>query len=175
MMKRQSLLMILISFITISTSAQIQNIKLENGQLYFEKVYEVDSLSSLNMEQFLIYNISKLNYITDFSVNNYIITSKIKGVVINYREYGAKWGSTPVYMNHPFFCDIKIIWKERKYRVTATNMVFNVPGFGTTQLSLLATKKNGTEFRENQLAALSIIEQFLSEFFTIKKTQNDEW
>lgn len=174
-MKRQILLLIVMSIMSLSSSAQIQNIKLENGQLYFERVYEVDSLSSQNMEQFLTYNISKINNINDFSINNYVITAKLRGVVINYRKYGAKWGSTPSYMNHPFSCDIKIIWKEKKYRVSATNMSFYLPGNNYTLLYNLVAKKDVSELRESQLAALSYIEQFLSDLFTIKITTNEEW
>ncbi|MDP9229727.1 MAG: hypothetical protein M3O67_03520, partial [Bacteroidota bacterium] len=70
-------------------NAQFDNLKLDKGQVYFEKVYSLDSSDAGSVERLLILNIPKLKDVGDFSKTNDIITAKIKGALIDYKKYGG--------------------------------------------------------------------------------------
>jgi hypothetical protein len=158
--------------------AQFENIKLENGQVFFEKIYQVDSIDINSIEKLLTTHIPRIKDLTDFNKTNEIIIAKIKNSYIDYKKYGGKWVNTPVFLNHPFFADVSIVWKENKYRATVTNMYFNVSGLGITKLSEIATKKKETELDNSKGSKLILhyIDSYLSDLFKINRLDDkDNW
>ncbi|NWJ49435.1 MAG: hypothetical protein HXX14_01090 [Bacteroidetes bacterium] len=155
--------------------AQYDYLKFENTQLYFEKVYSLDSLKSLEVEKNLLLGIPKLKDVTNFQKSPDIITLKIENSLINYRKYGGKWATTAAFLNNPFFADVSIVWKEGKYKVTISNMYFNTAGFGIMKSSNIFLKKHGSEFdsRENVILAGQYVEKYLADLFLIKKESKD--
>ena len=137
----------------------------------------MDSLQSSQIQKLLTSNISKTKDLTDFNMTNEIITAKIKNAYVDYKKYGGKWGNTSAFLNHPFFGDISIIWKDQKYRVTVTNMYFDVARLGIMKLSDLATKKKGTELGESNILirSLQYIDNYLSDLFKINPLNTGNW
>jgi hypothetical protein len=157
-------------------NAQSENIKLENGQVFFEKIYQLDSADAKKVETLLTANIPRVKDLADFNKASDIITAKIKNSYIDYKKYGGKWVNTSVYLNHPFFCDISIVWKDNKYRVSVTNMYFNVSGT-VAKLSEIITRNKGTELDNSKITvrALHYIDSYMSDLFKINMTNNGDW
>jgi hypothetical protein len=156
-------------------SAQFDNLKLENTQIFFEKVYPVDSLKIGDIEKLLLTGVPKLKDVTSFEKAQDIIIAKINNTLIDYKKYGGSWGSTAVFLNHPFFADVSIVWKDGKYKVTVSNMYFNTAGFGIMKCSDIFTKNRGTELSTNNnvVEAGQYIEKYLADLFLIKQDKND--
>ena len=155
--------------------AQYDNLKLENTQIFFEKVYPFDSLKTSDIEKLLLTGVPKLKDVTGFEKAQDIIIAKINNTLIDYKKYGGSWGSTAVFMNHPFFGDVSIVWKDGKYKVTVSNMYFDTAGFGIMKCSDIFTKKRGTELstNSNAVAAGQYIEKYLANLFLIKQDKKD--
>lgn len=154
-------------FTNISKSQVFENLKLENKQIIFERVYIIDSLDSKKIEKLLTLNTPKVQDLTNFNKTDEIIIAKISNASIDYKKYGGKWGNTSTILNYPFFCDISIVWKDQKYRVTASNMYFTGNPIGTVKTSEIFTINRGSEFENSKIAkrALSYIDNYLSDLF----------
>lgn len=165
-----------VSLMPIISMAQVaENLKLENKQIIFEKVYSLDSLESSKVEKILTLNIPKIQDLTDFSKTNEIIIAKISNATIDYRKYGGKWGSTSTILNYPFYCDVSVVWKDQKYRVTLTNMYFFGNPLGNVKASEIFTSNKGTEFNHSCTKALYYIDSYLSDLFMISASTKDNW
>jgi hypothetical protein len=147
--------------------SQYSNLKLESSQLIFEKIYELDSASSEEIEKLIKEATPRTNGITDFQKSEDIVTARIDGIFIDYKKYGGRWGNTPAVLNYPFFGDLTILWKEGKYRVIVTNMYFKTDGFGIMKCSEIFLKNRGTELRTgtDAVTAGMYIEKHLSDLF----------
>jgi hypothetical protein len=163
-------------------------LKLENSQFFFERVYDYDSLSANEIEKMLIMNIPILKNITDFKSNQTIITAKIDGAKIDYKKYGGSIWTIPNFLAFSFYGNVSIIWKDKKFRVTVTNMIFSNENFNkNTNQSIFArslneytatdifTKNKGAEMRTNKKLEESgiYIQSYLSELFTISTVKKD--
>jgi hypothetical protein len=169
--------LVAILFFPIICYGQYDNLKLDKAQVYFEKVYSLDSSDAGTVERLLTLNIPRLKDIADFNKTSDIITAKIKDALIDYKKYGGKWGNTAVFLNHPFFGDVSIVWKDKKYRITISNMYFNTAGFGIMKCSDLFTKKRGTELdtSKTMVTAGQYIEKYLSDLFQLNETKKEDW
>lgn len=174
----KAIIFLVISLMPISSMAQVaENLKLENKQIIFEKVYSLDSLESSKVEKVLTLNIPKIQDLTGFSKTNEIIIAKISNANIDYRKYGGKWGNTSTILNYPFFCDVSIVWKDQKYRVTISNMYFFSNPLGNVKASEIFTSDKGTEFNHSNICtkALYYIDSYLSDLFKISTSTKDDW
>ena len=154
-----------------------ENLKLENKQIIFEKVYLLDSLEVNKVERLLTLNIPKVQDLTNFSKTNEIIIAKLANATIDYRKYGGKWANTSGGLNYPFFCDVSIVWKDQKYRVTISNMHFSGNPLGTVKVSEGFTSKKGTVLDNSKTAtkALYYIDNYLSDLFKISTSIKNDW
>jgi hypothetical protein len=161
----------------ILKSQVVENLKLENKQMIFEKIYLLDSLESNTVEKLLTLNIPKVQDLSNFSKTNEIIIAKIANAKIDYRKYGGKFGNTPTILNYPFFCDVSIVWKDQKYRVTISNMYFAGNPIGTVKASEIFTSNKGAEFdnSKNVKKAMYYIDNYLSDQFKINISEKDNW
>jgi len=171
-MKNLILSFLLVPFLV---HAQYNNLQLENTQIFFEKVYTVDSLKTSDIEKLLLTGIPILKDVTSFQKSQDVIIAKINNTLIDYKKHGGSWGGTAVFMNHPFFGDVSIVWKDNKYKVTVSNMYFNTAGFGLMKCSDIFTKKRGTELstNSNTITAGQYIEKYLADLFLIKQAKKD--
>ncbi|WP_133177795.1 hypothetical protein [Chitinophaga parva] len=147
-----------------------KNLKLENGQVFFEKVYNRDSMSAAQVEFLLEQTVPKVKNLTDFKKEGSVITGRLKGALVDYKSFGHKWGSTPTVLNWPFEADISIFWKDFKYKVTITNIVFK-DVFGLTDLSDGITKKHRTQYRDGEGAVAwgTYTDEYLERLFDLKE------
>lgn len=167
--KSKKIILLIIVFSPFFLSAQYDYLKKEGNQLIFEKVYKLDTIFNENIASTLIDRITKIKDVTNVLYTNEIITAKISDSYIDYKQYGGKWGNTPVYMNHPFCADISIVWKEGRYKVTANNMYFNTNTslFGKWKCYEIFINNNGFNLNKNVVRTGKYIEQYLSELFLI--------
>ncbi len=158
-----------------SLLAQYDYLKFENSQIFFEKVYQLDSLSSEDIEQILIVTIPKIKDLSGFEKTQEIIVAKIHNAYIDYKKYGGKWGTTETILNYPFFSNVSIVWKDGRYRVTVSNIYFDANRYGTMKCTDLLTKKKGTELSTDKsiIAAGQYIEKYLSDLFLVKQELSD--
>ena len=105
----------------------------------------------------------------------FFITAKIINTLIDYRKFGGKWGNTSAILNHPFYGDVTVVWKDGKYKVTITNMYFNADGLGLMKCDDLFTKSRGTVLKEGDDAVKTgrYIDLYLSDLFSIKPISSD--
>ena len=170
-------ILIFLMLFPFNSRSQFNNLKLEKGQVYFEKEYTLDSIDITSVEKLLTMNVPKIKDVSDFNKSVDFITAKLKDAYIDYKKYGGKWGNTWAVLNHPFFGDVSIIWKDQKYRVTITNMYFNTAGFGIMKCSDMFAIKNATEFTNSKISIKSgeYVEKYLSDLFLINKSAKDNW
>ena len=158
-----------------SLFCQYENLKLENAQIYFEKTYQLDSMDKSKVEQVLINGVPKLKDLTEFKKTEDIITAKISNTLIDYRKFGGKWSNTSALLNHPFYADVTIVWKDGKYKVTITNMYFIAEGLGLMKCNDMFTKSRGTVLKDGDDAVKTgrYIDMYLSDLFAIKLISSD--
>jgi hypothetical protein len=170
----KNLVFILLSIPSILT-AQYDYLKFENSQIFFEKVYQIDSLSLEGIENLLIIAVPKIKDLTGFEKTQEIIIAKIHNALIDYKKYGGKWGTTETILNYPFFADVSIVWKDSKYRVTVSNMYFDANRYGTMKCTDLITNKHGTILSTDisVVAAGQYIEKYLADLFLVKQEESD--
>ena len=182
-----TILLLLISSYIFS-QVKYDYLKLENSQFFFQRVYDYDSLSANEIEKMLIINVPTLKNINDFQSSLSIITAKIDGGKIDYKKYGGSIWTVPNFLGFNFYGNVSIIWKDKKFRVTVTNMVFLNENFNkNTNQSIFArslneytvtdifTKNKGTEMKTNKKLEESAIyiQSYLSELFTLNRTKKD--
>ena len=68
---------LILLLIPTSLLAQYDYLKFENSQIFFENVYQLDSLSSEDIEQILIVTIPKIKDLSGFEKTQEIIITKI--------------------------------------------------------------------------------------------------
>lgn len=172
-MKKVLFIIFLVPFIS---KAQSPDMKLENNQVYFEKIYQLDSMPSKKIERLLAFNIPKTKDLTDFLKSPEIITAKLRGVNIDYKKYGGTWVNTPVCIEERFSANVSIVWKDNKYRVTVTNIYFyDHPGI-VDDLSTIATVKKGTELgTSNSIRkTLYYIDSYIADLFRVDPS-SENW
>jgi hypothetical protein len=166
--------LLLICNLTFS-QVKFDYLKLENNQFFFERVYDCDSLNADEIETMLISNIPKLKNVTDFQNNQKIITAKINADKVNFKKYGGSSFSSSVFLGGDFFGNVSIVWKDKKYKVSVTNMYFVMAGFGKMTATDIFTKNSGAEMRTNRKVEESgnYIQSHLSDLFTINAVKKD--
>ena len=151
--------------------AQYQYLKLENSQIFFEKIYSVDSLANNGIEKLLLKEVPKLKDLKGFQNSKDTIIAKMENTFIDYKKYGGRWSNTDAFMNYPFSGDVLILWKDSKYTVTVSNMYFNKNGSDKIKCSDIFTKDNRTRFSKRRIGISSrkYLERYLADLFLIKK------
>jgi len=145
-------------------------LKLENSQIYFEKVYLVDSLKASEVEKLLFLKLPSMVVNLD-KITDFIITAKINNIHIDFQKYGGKYYGVWERITFPFDAEVFITWKEGKYKVIASNMYLG----GGSLSEDFTTKKDYTKLDTNSLliSAGQIIEQYLADLFLFKPEKMD--
>lgn len=168
--------LIIVLLFPFAAKAQYDNLILENGNLYFEKVYTVDSMPVQLIEKLLTSNIPVTKSVSSFIKIGDVITAKLTGSEIDIKKYGGNFWKDPAIVNHPVYGDINIIWKDNKYKVRVTNIYFLVGGTTKYPIDDLITLNNGKEFdkRKATFKIGNYLQFHLSDLFTFKMTK-DNW
>jgi len=152
--------------------AQYQYLKLENSQIFFEKIYSIDSLANNGIKKLLLKEVPNLKDLKGFQNSKDTIIAKIENTFIDYKKYGGRWSNTDAFMNYPFSGDILIVWGDGKYKVMVSNMYFNKKGSSDKiKCSDLFTKDKRTRFgtRKIGISSRKYLEKYLADIFLIKK------
>jgi hypothetical protein len=159
----------------VSSENNFKYLKNINNQIVFEKIYILDSLKSSEIEEMLISNIPNLSDIYDFQKSSNIITFSIKGVYIDYKKFGLKSMSMNAILRFPMSANISIVWKDGKYKLTTSNITFNVVSFGLQKLTQHILDSDGV-FSDKKLDIQlgHCVEETLSDKFTIT-SKNSNW
>lgn len=153
---------------SISSDTNYKYLKNINNQIVFEKIYILDSLKSSQIEEMLISNIPNLSDIYDFQKSSNIITFSIKGVYIDVKRFGLRRMSMNGILAFPMNANISIVWKDGKYKLTTSNITFNVVSFGIQKLTQHILNSDGTLSEKKLNIQLGhCVEETLSEKFTI--------
>ena len=159
----------------VSSENNYKYLKNINNQIVFEKIYILDSLKSSEIEEMLISNIPNLSDIYDFQKSSNIITFSIKGVYIDYKKFGLKSMSMNGILRFPMSANISIVWKDGKYKLTTSNITFNVVSFGLQKLTQHILDSDGVlSDKKLDIQLGHCVEETLSDKFTIT-SKNSNW
>lgn len=158
--------------------------KIDNGQLVYERIYNIDSIAAGKIDTLLQQQLPTAKGITNVQSNNGAITCSIVDLIVNYKKYGGTAMGTAMFLNDPFTANVSIQIKEGKYKITVTNIVFNlvVPtAYGISHVKQAAEttflKNSSTEFktRDKLIEAGKYMELQFNDIFTIKIIQKTDW
>jgi hypothetical protein len=154
--------------ISIQYDTNYKYLKKVNNQIVFEKIYTLDSLRSNQIEEILISNMPNLSDVYEFQKSSNIITFTIKGVYIDFKKFGLKRMSMNGILAFPMNASISIVWKDGKYKLTASNISFNVVSFGIQKITQILLNNDGTLNEKRLVIQLgNCVEETLSEKFLI--------
>jgi len=179
-MKRFIFLYLFLPFLSFSQNSNLNSIKCVNNQVIYEKVFITDSLSSLKIQELLLNTIPKLSGIKGLSMGDKILTAKVVELKVDYKKYTDKldW-IQGVWLKHPFYADLSILWKDGKYKVTLTNMNF-IAGERVALICndfFLEKDDSGNQvIKSNQkfLDTILVMERYLDDYFNVSH-QISEW
>lgn len=146
-----------------------------NNQIIYEKIYNLDSLNASQIETILVSNIPNITDVSDFQKGTNLITFSIKGVYIDIKKYGlSRWNMNGC-LAFPMSSNVSIVWKDGKYKITVSNITFNVVSFGVQKLSNHLLRNDGTfDERKAQTSFGHCVEDYLTDKFTIN-TNISNW
>lgn len=121
--------------VKLPTDTNYKYLRKVNNQVVFEKTYILDSLNSETIEDLLTSSFPSLADVSSFQKSIKIISFDLKNVYIDYKKYGLKRMTMSPILAFPMSCNVSIIWKDGKYRITASNISFNVVTFGIQKLT----------------------------------------
>jgi len=180
MKKTILLLNIVLLCITSYSQNPYEYLMNESSQIVFEKVYNLDSLNSNDIE--ILLTASTFKDVSDIEKMQDVIRGKIKNVLIDYKKYGYTWANTANYVKYPFYADVLMVWKNGKYKVTVNNMRFEIPSIGmmnafsmTCSEALIKKKTGELETKKIIVDSGIIIEKYLSDIFIVSNIQKKEW
>lgn len=165
-----------------NAAAQIPNLKIDNGNFVYEKVFNQELLSATKIDSMLQQYLPTQKGVSNLKSNNSQITASFQNLFINYKKYDAHNGS--LICNAPLNANITIQIKEGKYKVLVNSIVITTTGptLGSMQMitqtssaESLFLKNNQTEFRTNSgiEKMMDAIQQQFTDMFTIKQINND--
>ena len=163
--------------------AQPQDIKIDNGQFVYEKIFTIDTLSAGKIDTLLQQYLPTQKGITNLKSINNQITANFTNLFVDHNKYETN--AAPTICNAPLSAKINIYIKDGKYKVIvngitldATYVAFSLNNqVVNKQVSAegIFLKNEQTEFRTrgDLEKAMEGIEKQFTEIFTIKTTNND--
>jgi len=161
------------------SQVKFDNLILENQQVIYDRVFVIDSLSSVDIGRLLTLNIPKIKNLKNFKKDGDIITAAIEGAIIDYRKCGYTIWNAPTFLAHPFWANVSVLWKDGRYRVTVSNITFKISTGMTSTIEATATtlfsKKRGQIMKDDSDAlykAGRCVDSYLSDLFLFKKSSD---
>jgi hypothetical protein len=165
---------LMLNCIILFAQSPYKYFKISEEKFVYEKVFEVDSLSASQIDSLLIQYLPTATSIQNIKSNNGLITANFVNLFNNH----ATWKVYPLNAN------IIIKIKNGKYMVIVNSIVFSTiaPVFGMNQMIAQSVpaetyflKHSPAEYRtRGDLQGLAVIlENQLTDIFTIKKTKDD--
>ncbi len=119
----------------LPTDTSYKYLKKINNQVIFEKTFVLDSLKSETIEDLLTSSFPGISDVSSFQKSIKIISFDLKNVYVDYKKYGLKKMTMNPILAFPMSCNVSVIWKDGRYRITASNISFNVVSFGVQKLT----------------------------------------
>lgn len=159
----------LLILLSVPTLAQEHNFIIENSDVIFRKVFEIDVSSDMVIKHLNAIGAKNINKQKDY------LTFEIDGIEIDYQKYGTSRGSLPIGVVAPFYANGLIEFKEGKYRGSISKIVWKDRYTEVSGYDML-TKKRGTMFRDSDSMkkVIRIYNQYFEDLMTIKST-DDDW
>ncbi len=164
-----------------SSDSPYRYLKIIDNQVVFQKVYEMEGLSESDVERLLTSNTPKVKNLTEFRKYEGVITARLNEADIDLTKYGLSvWSNYDALLNHPLFCDVSIDWKEGKYRVTLSSLLFKAEGLGDitgTDAYCKILKKGNKEWStvKNRVKGGLLLERYLSDLFDFSTKTQEDW
>jgi hypothetical protein len=121
--------------INLPNDTNYKYLKKVDNQIIFEKVYSFDSLKSEQIEDLLLASIPNVADVSSFQKSTKIISFSLRNVYIDFKKYGLRRMTMSPLLAFPMSCNLSIVWKDGKYKITASNITFNVVSFGIQKLT----------------------------------------
>lgn len=151
-----------------------------NKTVSWEKVFQMDSIiSQTDIKSFYLTN-STVKIIQE---NDLGIIAELVPDIVDYRKYGYKWASTPVYFNScQIVGNILVEFKQNRYKVTINKIGFRdksgivVPkGEVFVKLDGSTSFKDDLTIRTRNKLVFEILNRYFIDKFTYKKLQKKDW
>ncbi len=169
------LIIIIPTVLYAQNNSPYRSLKLDNNQVIYQQTFGCDSVYSENIKKMLSTFVPTIRNLKDYHLEGDVITGTLSGSYVDYKKYGAKWGNTAAFLNHPFSANVNFQWKDGKYRATATSIVFHTAGLGDMDATNLFSKgRQAKDWNSNAIIirAGEYLEQYLTDLFTAKQTEN---
>ncbi|SEW37054.1 hypothetical protein [Chitinophaga arvensicola] len=174
-MRKLLLLLIFMPAFVVAQNSPYKYYKLDKGELLFENIYHVDSLTADQIGAMLKREIPKIQGIVDIRTEGNLLTGRIRNSNINYRKAGHNPMNTYSLLDNPFDAGVTIEWKDGRYRVTLSGVVFHTgKDFNKVFLNTVLIKK-GSEWYTNKMSRQigNYSEEYYASIFSV--TNNDNW
>jgi hypothetical protein len=185
------LLFTILCLAQVTSNAQdtLTYIKINNGSVYYERVFDIPNKTKEEVDSLLHIFIAKLPSISQYSENKNGITARFEKAEIPLKKYGLKGFTSSYLIQSPFIANISIESKDGKYKVVVSGVFFetgmSVNGGGASfkidgsfeniayikRKDRLVDSHNEQRFREAKA-----FEQYMSEMFdysTSELTKSD--
>lgn len=175
-----------ITILLVSTIcyAQPQNIKIDNGQFIYEKIFTIDSLTAGKLDTLLQQYLPTQKGVTNLKIINQVISANFTNLFINWAKYDANNLSSITHA--PMTGNINIQIKDGKYKVLVNTIAFNLnmPNVMTgtsysqvvsAETIFLKSDKQRFRTREDVVRLINAIDLDLTDLFAIKTAQKTDW
>lgn len=150
----------------------------------YENIFIIDSNSAWKIDTLLQHQLPLAPCITNIQYSNGIINCSFNNALVNYKKFVGSAMNTAMFLNDPFMANATIQIKYGKYKVTVTNITFNlslVTLYNTSHLLQPAEniflKNSNTQFKNRNtiIQAGKYLEQHLTDIFTLKNPTLTDW
>lgn len=175
-------LIILFTFFSVFSYAQIENFSINNRVLQWQKIYNTEHEPTKLIEIIKSNSKIKIENISENSING-----TFENFTMDYKGAGSNYMTTSLYLNefNTYTGKFKIDFKEGKYRVTIDNVSFKgtnieISGISSNEIKLLEiyAMNSKNEFRQRfKTVDSKIIDYSFSNLFDISKykIENSDW
>ena len=141
------------------------NFKLENKEVFYERVFEVENTSPEELVKIIENHLKTISSIENINTSQNTINAQSNKTLIDYKKYGEKSMSTWRVLNCPTASKITIQVAPNKYTLLIRDIEFScsLPQPTTYTLNRKTTKK-GMEFKDSKIITDGLI--YLDKYFT---------
>lgn len=148
------------------------NFKLENKEVFYERVFEVENTSPDELVKIIENRLKTVLQIETIEVTKNTINAENSGILIDYKNHGQKSMKKWRVLNCYTASNITIEVSPNKYKLRVTDIEFecNLPRPAVYKLNKKSTVK-GLEFKKTQMTAdgLTLLDNYFTDTFDVTK------
>lgn len=166
-------------FGVFSQNLELNNFKIENNNLIWQKIYETHYTKTELIDHF-----KKSGKILDIEITENDLTGRLKNLDLDYKGFGKSEMSTAIYISRNFLSSFVLIeFKDGKYRVTLKDLKLAqkysdaLSNEGEiSELKDYAVKSNNSDYKNGFKKEPSEILNFtFNKVFENIERKNDKW